>query len=174
MKKITVILLFLVFHLSFDIPKKIEKRIDKEILIVFDIESYSKEVIIVDQGINNELKIDFNNDNFYKIRSGGDLVGYFYYGKALSKADQFDFVVIFDYNLIIKKIKVLAYREDYGGEISSKRWLRQFNDLTIEDTVKYNKDIKAISGATISAKSMTNAVNDILISLTILQNIMQL
>jgi len=174
MKKIFLILFFLVFHLSFDIPKRIEKRIDKEILIVFDIESYSKEVIVIDEIINKKLKIDFNEDNFYKIRSGEDLVGYFYYGKALSKADEFDFVVIFDFNLIIKKIKVLAYREDYGGEISSKRWLSQFNDLTIEDTIVYEKEIKAISGATISARSMTKAVNNLLISLTILQNNMQL
>ena len=174
MKKIFLILFFLVFHLSFDIPKRIEKRIDKEILIVFDIESYYKEVIVVDEIINKKLKIDFNEDNFYKISSGEDLVGYFYYGKALSKVDEFDFVVIFDYNLIIKKIKILAYREDYGGEISSKRWLSQFNDLTIEDTIAYKKEIKAISGATISAISMTKAVNNLLISLTILQNYMQL
>ncbi|MCK4562953.1 MAG: FMN-binding protein, partial [Flavobacteriaceae bacterium] len=46
----------------------------------------------------------------------------------------------------------------------------QFNDLTTGDHVKYQKDIKAISGATISAKSMTKAVNDLLDGITILQN----
>ena len=71
-------------------------------------------------------------------------------------------MVIFDEDVIIKKSKVLIYREDYGGEISSKRWLRQFEGKKSDDTLHYEKDIVAISGATISAKSMTVAINNLL------------
>lgn len=88
----------------------------------------------------------------------------------MGKTDDFDFVVIFDKQFIIKKIKVLAYREDYGMEIGSKRWLNQFNDLKKGDQVEYQKDIKAISGATLSARSMTKAINNLLKSLKVLQN----
>ena len=84
-------------------------------------------------------------------------------------ADDFDYVVIFDRGLIVKKIKILAYREDYGGEITSKRWLRQFAGLTGVDEIKYGTDIKAISGATISAVSMTDAVNDLLKNVAYIQ-----
>lgn len=151
-----------------------EKKIDKEILSIFELDTYSKEVIDIDDQLDETLALHFNQNNFFKVLSNEKLVGYFYYGQAPTKIDVFDYVVIFDENLIIKKIKVLAYREDYGGEISSRRWLKQFNDLTPSDSIVYKNEIKGISGATISAKSMTITINKLLQSLTIIQNNNQL
>jgi len=170
MKKIVYITGLVIFVFGFSIPKNLEKRISKEITNVFDIDSYDKELIKVEKEIQAKLFVPFDNENFYKILGNNTLLGFYYYGTAPSKADHFDYVVIFDKELIIKKIKILAYREDYGGEIGSKRWLNQFNDLSKDDVVVYRKEIKAISGATISAQSMTKAINDLLKSLAIIQN----
>ncbi len=166
MKTFLLIIIFISF--SFGVPKNIQKKIDKEIISVFDLESFSKKQIMF--GDHYNLLVPFKEDNFFKIEEGEKLIGYYYFGKALGKTDEFDFLVLFDKELVIKKIKVLAYREDYGMEIGSKRWLKQFNELTTGDQVEFQKDIKAISGATLSAKAMTKAVNDLLQSLTILQN----
>ena len=174
MKLIISIFFLSVFSLGFSIPKKTKKQIDKEILSVFGIESFSKEELYFDEEINKSLLLEFGKENFYRISDDENQIGYFYYGNAWSKVDTFDYLVIFDNELIIKKIKILAYREDYGGEIGSKRWLKQFNDLSKEDTIVYGKDIKAISGATISARSMTIAINELLQSIAILQNKNQL
>ncbi len=162
--------IFIFFQFSLGIPKSIQKKIDKEILNVFDLDSYSRNAIIIDKEASMDLFIPFNEDNFFEISSNENKIGAYYFGSALGKTDDFDFVVIFDKQFIIKKIKVLAYREDYGMEIGSKRWLNQFNDLKKGDKVEYQKDIKAISGATLSARSMTKAINDLLKSLEILQN----
>jgi hypothetical protein len=165
-----VILLFLAsIYANVDIPAKMEKKIDKEVMSIFNVITYSKESVAINEAINMTLPLKFNADSFYKVIIDNKLIGYFYYGYAPSKADVFDYVVIFDNELIIKKIKILAYREDYGGEIGSKRWLKQFNDLSIKDSVVYRKNIKAISGATISAMSMTVTVNKLLESLAIIQ-----
>ena len=43
----------------------------------------------------------------------------------------------------------MVYREDYGGEISSKRWLSQFNNSNLNSRFEYGDNISAISGATI-------------------------
>ena len=174
MKLIISIFFLSVFSLGFSIPKKTKKQIDKEILSVFGIESFSKEELYFDEEINKSLLLEFGEENFYRISDDEKQIGYFYYGNARSKADTFDYLVIFNNELIIKKIKILAYREDYGGEIGSKRWLKQFIDLSKEDTIVYGKDIKAISGATISARSMTIAINELLQSIAILQNKNQL
>jgi len=162
--------IFIFFQFLLGIPKNIQKKIDKEILMIFDIKSYSKKAIIFDGEINKDLLVSFDEDNLFEISGNGKNIGFYYFGSALGKMDEFDFVVIFDGNLIIKKIKVLAYREDYGMEIGSKRWLSQFNELKYGDQVTYQKEIKAISGATISAKAMTKAINDLLKSISILQN----
>ena len=164
------VLIFIIIQFSMGVPKSIQKKIDKEILTVFDLESYSKKAVIIDHEVSKDLLVPFKEDNLFEIISNENKVGTYYFGSALGKTDKFDFVVIFDKNLIIKKIKVVAYREDYGMEIGSKRWLNQFNDLKGGDQVKYQKDIKAISGATLSAKAMTKAVNDLLQSLAILKN----
>ena len=53
----------------------------------------------------------------------------------------------------------MVYREDYGGEISSNRWLSQFKDTTLGEKFMYGDNISAISGATICVKSMTHSIN---------------
>jgi Na+-translocating ferredoxin:NAD+ oxidoreductase RnfG subunit len=151
------------------IPKNYQKKIDKEIHAIFEIASYNKIPVELDQEILGKMTKSFNAEGFFKIIKEEVELGYFYFGHAPSKADEFDYVVIFDQNLIIKKIKILAYREDYGGEISSKRWLRQFDGIQTGTALQYGKDIKGISGATISARSMTAAVNELLSNIALIE-----
>ena len=169
MKNFIYILFIICLSSLTKVPDNYLKKINKEIFTVFEIEAYERESVLIDSNVLSEMDASFNPDNFIKIIKDQKQLGYFYFGKAFGKADEFDYVVIFDAQLIIKKIKILAYREDYGGEISSKRWLRQFNGSSKSDLLKYGKDIKGISGATISAKAMTNAVNDLLANLSKLQ-----
>lgn len=163
------ILVFLL-ALAMELPKPLEKKIDKEIKTLYEVEAFTKESVEIPTDLLKSLPNSINPDGFYKIISGDKVLGYFYFGFAPSKADKFDFLVIFDKDLLVSKTKVLAYREDYGGEISSNRWLGQFNNLKPEDRPAYGNEIMAISGATISAVSMTNAMNDLLKSMEILHN----
>ena len=78
--------------------------------------------------------------------------------------------MLFDLNLKIKKVKVLIYRENYGGEISSKRWLSQFLESPEDDSFVYGDNISAISGATISVKSITESINEVMVSLKRLES----
>ena len=74
-------------------------------------------------------------------------------GNAPSKTDLFDYLVLLDKDQIVLKTKIIAYREDYGGEIGSKRWLQQFNGKKSTDDLRYGDNIAVISGATISVRS---------------------
>ena len=65
--------------------------------------------------------------------------------------------------------KVLVYREEYGGEIGSKRWLKQFIGKTGGDRVNHETNIDGIAGATISVRSMTSAMDELLQTIGILQ-----
>ncbi len=154
--------------LSFQLPKKLQKKVTKEIKTAFDVEEFLLESIQIPDTLNAQLKTNISDTNFYKIISKSNLLGYAFIDKAPSKTDQFDYLVLFDKDLIIKKAKVLIYREDYGGEIGSKRWLKQFIGKTTKDELIYKKDIIAISGATISANAMTIAVNNLLQTITVL------
>ena len=154
---------------SFGLPKNITKKVNKEISSVFEISDFSTEMIIVSEDINTKLPTKIKPDNLFKVMDNTTIIGYFQVGKAPSKTDQFDYMVVFDKNLNVVKTKVLIYREDYGNEIGSKRWLKQFIGKTSSDSLKYGQDIDAISGATISANSMTFAMSSLLKTVAILK-----
>lgn len=154
--------------MSFGLPKHLQKKVDKEIKEVFSVEAFDFNAKLIDSKIASSLPSTFGTDNFFEIKSKGKFIGYAYVSKAPSKTDEFDYLVLLDTELIVKKAKVLVYREDYGGEIGSKRWLQQFIGKSQNDELKYQDNIVAISGATISVRSMTNAMNDLLKSLKIL------
>jgi len=154
--------------------KRVDALIKKEIISVFGIETYTKEALTVLPEINETLSVKITETNFFKIINESEVIGYYYLGQAYGKADYFDFIVIFDKNLIVSKVKVLVYREDHGGEVGSKRWLKQFIGVTAEKQLKYQDDIVGISGATISVKSMTNEINKLLKTVHVLQTKNQL
>jgi len=172
MKKIVTFLFIIPIFLGFtsvELSKSIEKKVKKEIKSTFDVPDATLKAILINDTLNLKLKTKIGADNLFKIVVASNLIGYAYIGKAPSKTDEFDFLVLFDTNLIIKKSKLLAYREDYGSEIGSKRWLKQFIGLESSSTIEYVNDIVPISGATISARSMTIAINNLLQSVTVLQ-----
>ena len=153
---------------AFQLKKSILKKIKKELVKTFEDKSLVLESIPVSNKVNAKLHKAIAKDHLNKIIKDSEVIGYAYIAKAPSKTDEFDFLIILDKNLIIKKAKVLIYREDYGGEIGSKRWLKQFIGKTSGKQLKYTKDIIAISGATISALSMTVAINTFLKDVAIL------
>ena len=154
---------------SVELSKSVNKKVRKEIKIAFEAEDVLLEEILIDSATNSKLKTKIYKDDLFKIIKGDELIGYVYLGVAPSKTDEFDFLILFDVDLIIKKSKLIAYREDYGAEIGSKRWLKQFNGLEPSSTIVYGNDIVPISGATISARSMTIAINNLLQTIAILQ-----
>jgi len=155
--------------LSFKLPSNLKKKITKEIKITFSIEKYELDEVSVSDSVNVLLKNKIQKNKLFKILLSKELVGFAFIDKAPSKTDEFDYLILFDADLIVKKAKVLIYREDYGGEIGSKRWLKQFIGKKGNDILVYEKDIIAISGATISANSMTVAVNKLLHTVSELQ-----
>jgi len=173
MKKIIFILVILITS-GFTLVNRVDELIKKEIKSTFNIESYSIKNIKVSSEMNESLPLKITNENLFKIIANNKVVGYYYLGKAYGKADYFDFLVIFDADLIVSKVTVLVYREDHGGEVGSKRWLKQFSGTPSNKTLVYQNDIVGISGATISVKSMTNEVNKLLKTVDILNTKNQL
>ncbi|MEQ6124147.1 FMN-binding protein [Pseudotenacibaculum sp. MALMAid0570] len=158
----------LLFLCSFGLPKVIEKKVRKEIGKTFDIKEFSLQPLKVSPEVNKLLPNKIKGEKLFKIENKEKVLGYAFVDKAPSRTDEFDYLILLNKDLIIAKTKVLIYREDYGGEIGSKRWLKQFDGLNSEKEVVYEKDIIPISGATISALSMTKAVNSFLGNLKIL------
>ena len=98
--------------------------------------------------------LDPIDDTFYSISEDDSIIGYLAVTDAPSKFHRFDYYVLFDDKEEILKVEVLHYRENYGGEICSKNWLKQFVGIDTENYSNFNREIDGISGATISVNSL--------------------
>lgn len=144
------------------------KKIDKFIYKTFK----DKGVVKSEIDIPDSLQV-FNENNFYSLKKGDSLVGYLSFNRANScrvggcvafdsnnrtgNFDPFYFATIYTPSLVIKKMKILEYYSEYGYEISSKGWLKQFvNKTGCESDLE--SQIDGISGATISVKSLIQEV----------------
>ena len=105
-------------------------------------------------------KIHIANDKivYYEIIESGIRKGFLTISKAPSKYHFFDFFVVFDNNMHIEHIEILKYRENWGYEISNKRWLRKFSRLTT-NSLGSKIQIEAISGASISVNSLCHYID---------------
>ncbi len=156
-------------NLSFEVADTLPKRVFKELSKVFETEQFVLQPIKVEPGLNTQLPQKITGENLYQISVQKQTAGYAFFDQAMSKTAQFDYLVIFNKDLSVRQTKILVYREEYGGEIGSKRWLSQFDGKSGDETLEYQKNIDAISGATISARSMTIAMNNLLKTIAILK-----
>lgn len=111
---------------------------------------------------DNKMKLlDVGVEGLFTIKSDHQKLGYVVIVRARSKFDYFDYAIYYDPKLIIKGVRVLQYREDYGGEIANKRWLKQFEGLTVQSPIAIDNDIQGISGATVSYRAITSGVKEV-------------
>ncbi|MCK6603033.1 MAG: FMN-binding protein [Bacteroidetes bacterium] len=78
------------------------------------------------------------------------------------KTNRITYLLILDPAGVIVAIDVLVYRESYGGEIDYPVFKAQFEGKSARDLPVLNKNIRNISGATISCRSLTAGVAQLL------------
>ncbi len=70
----------------------------------------------------------------------------------------------------IKGIEIMEYRETYGSQVTEKDWRAQFVGKANNDPLKIDKDIRNISGATLSSVHVTNGVRRVLHTYALLKD----
>lgn len=146
----------------------LKSKIDKAIISVYDTEELRYETVQFPKNIPSSNLKPLEN-NLFKLFMADEFKGFIYVAQAPSMKNVFDFLVILSPELEIEKAKILIYREQHGRQIGATRWLNQFKGMTVKDRPQLGKEVDGISGATISAKGMTKAVNDLLVALSSLK-----
>ena len=144
-----------------DLPKSAWKKIEKEWSKQWPDQNIKKEEIHISNDINVGFEIKDVDYTLYHLSSDSSRIGYMMISKAFGRYDFFDYMVLYNSDLTIKSTKVLIYREDWGGEIASTRWLKQFIGLSSKDQIALDHDIQGISGATISCRSAVIGVKQL-------------
>lgn len=151
------------FRSGVTLSKTAEKRSQKSLSQHFNKEDFSKIEIHVQDSILSKT-----NSYFYFVENSSKSTGAYMVitianGCRLGGCDvehgmdeefeQFYVYSLFDSNADLIDLKIIDYPSEHGYEITSKWWLKLFIKQQ-KETYEYGKSIDAISGATISVKSM--------------------
>jgi len=101
-----------------------------------------------------------------RVSRGDSLLGFAEVGNVIGKDQPITFLVAVDPSDRLKDVDILVYREPYGGEVAYESWRKQFRGKTSTDPIQVGRDIRSISGATISVHAVTAGVRRILADLT--------
>lgn len=98
----------------------------------------------------------------WKAEAGGKVIGLFVLDHVIGKHLYIDYAVALDPGGRILRVDILQYRESYGGEVRGASWLAQFVGKSRGSSLEFNKDIRNISGATLSSMHITEGVKRVL------------
>jgi Na+-translocating ferredoxin:NAD+ oxidoreductase RnfG subunit len=110
------------------------------------------------------LKVD--SASVLRITKDSALLGFAQVRNVKGKDQPITFLVAIDPANALKDVDVLVYREPYGGEVAYEPWRKQFRGRTVAAPLVVGKDIRNISGATISSHSVTLGIRRALADLT--------
>ena len=95
---------------------------------------------------------------FYEARRGASSLGHAVVLKETGKSLPFRFLVSIRPGGAVDQVLVLDYREPRGYEIERSSFLRQFRSRTLGDPIRRGRDIRNITGATLSVDSLARGV----------------
>lgn len=163
--KIASILIGVALTFSFANP---EKKVTKLVTKVWKNQEVSLEKIVLHDSLVTDITsldaVMLNNEiagyacytTSFGCRIGGCAVTSSSGGQAY---ETFDYIVIYDEHLSILKVDIANYSGEYGYEICRPKWLTQFIGKTMG--FKLEENIDGISGATVSATSLVEDLNNL-------------
>ena len=107
-------------------------------------------------------KVQTRGEQVWKAQAGGRLLGYFILDYVIGKHEVIDYAVSLEPDGRVRRVDILQYRESYGGEIANRDWLAQFVGRTSHDPPEFEKNIRNISGATLSSRHVTEGIRRVL------------
>jgi Na+-translocating ferredoxin:NAD+ oxidoreductase RnfG subunit len=98
----------------------------------------------------------------FDARTADAHVGYLIVDQVIGKSEMITYSVALDAKGAVSALEILDYRESHGGEVRLAGWRKQFVGKTAADPPTFNRDIKNISGATLSCRHLTEGVQRVL------------
>lgn len=90
--------------------------------------------------------------------------GWFIVDEVVGKHEFIPIALALDQNGAVKGIEVLEYREAYGDQVRNPDWRKQFTGKTSSTKLQLDKNIRNVSGATLSCKHVTDGVQRLLVT----------
>ena len=100
----------------------------------------------------------------WEVRSGDRRIGWFMVDRVIGKHEFITYALALSADGAVRGVEILDYRESYGGEVRNPNWRRQFVGKRPGSQLRLGKDIRNISGATLSSRHVTDGVRRLLVT----------
>jgi Na+-translocating ferredoxin:NAD+ oxidoreductase RnfG subunit len=100
----------------------------------------------------------------WDVRSGGGRAGWFIVDRVLGKHEMITYALALTADGAVRSVEIIEYRETYGGEVRNPAWRQQFVGKRYGAALQLGKDVKNISGATLSSRHVTDGVRRLLVT----------
>jgi Na+-translocating ferredoxin:NAD+ oxidoreductase subunit G len=104
------------------------------------------------------VRVSKDTWTFYLGKTGKVIEGYAIIDHQVGKTEPITFMTTLTPGGVVKNVEVLVYRETHGAEIKAERFRRQFQGKTVQDPLRVGRDIKNMSGATLSSRAIAVGV----------------
>ena len=98
----------------------------------------------------------------FEARAGDKRLGWLIVDQVIGKSEAITYALALDAVGSVILLEVLEYRESHGGEVRMPAWRKQFVGKTASDAAGLGREIKIISGATLSCRHLTEGVQRLL------------
>jgi Na+-translocating ferredoxin:NAD+ oxidoreductase RnfG subunit len=112
------------------------------------------------QAIERRSDANVRNKELHVWKTSSD--GFFIVDEVVGKHEFITYAIGLNADGTVKQIEIMTYRESYGYEVRNPDWRAQFVGKNASAPLKLNKDIKNISGATLSCRHIADGVKRIL------------
>lgn len=96
--------------------------------------------------------------NVWRVSTGG----WFIVDQVIGRHDNIPYAIGLEADGSVRGIEILEYRESYGGQVREPLWRAQFIGKRNGAVLALNRDIKNISGATLSCRHIADGVKRLL------------
>ena len=107
----------------------------------------------------SSVREPFRGERVWKTAKGD----WFIVDEVVGKHEMVKYALAINADGTIKGIEIMEYVESYGYEVGEASWRNQFVGKTTDATMKLNKDIKNIAGATLSCKHLTDGAKRLMV-----------
>jgi hypothetical protein len=111
-----------------------------------------------DSGVNVRL----DTEKVWRVLAGQRLLGWFIEDEVVGKHEFITWALALNADGTVRQLEILDYRESYGHEIRDAGWRAQFVGKAHGAPLKLDRDIKNISGATLSSRHIADGVRRLL------------
>ncbi|MDP3921224.1 MAG: FMN-binding protein [Candidatus Omnitrophota bacterium] len=108
-----------------------------------------------------KVSLDSSSDRkrlFYVGERDGEVLGYAVEDAVAGKWGPIYYMLFIDPGGEIKDTLVLAYEEKRGKPVAKRRFLKQFQGKSVDSQIRLMRDIRGVTGASISSRGMTDGI----------------